>query len=151
MLLTKCLKLKKILRIEPNIIVSESFLSQAEKTLSKVQDAINEEDCLWASVKIYYAAYYALTAFLWRLGIRSENHDCAIKITTFIVEDAEIEHILEKLKAARIDNQYYLKISDKDALEMNHNPAKLIYAKFYNLISNFDNKIYEKRINKLLA
>ncbi|MBS3173688.1 HEPN domain-containing protein [Candidatus Woesearchaeota archaeon] len=141
--------LTKILRIKPNIIISESFLNQAEITLSKIQRSIEEGDYLWASVKIYYSAYYSLTAFLWRVGLKSENHDCAIKITAYVLNDTEIEKTLDNLKSSRIDNQYYLKISDASVLKENYEAAKLLYAKFYNLLHNSNNNKFTQKIDNL--
>jgi uncharacterized protein (UPF0332 family) len=145
--LKDCLRKKRIKRINPNNDISRSYLEQAERTLSKIKDSIIEKDYLWASVKTYYAAYYALSAFLWKMGVISDNHDCSIKLVAFILDDELLMEYLNTLKKSRIDNQYYLKISDENTLLNNYELAKRIYIEFYNLC-NSDNKSIEHYVKK---
>jgi uncharacterized protein (UPF0332 family) len=147
-----CFKLKKGLKqIDPNKNVSDSYLIEAEKTLSKVKQHIEEEDYLWASVRIYYSAYYSLYSFLQRIGIKSENHDCSIDLAKKILEEEFIKGI-DEFKKERIDSQYYLKIGKKEVLLSNYEKAKIFYLSFKEIINSLtEQKIlyYQKIIKDL--
>ena len=150
MLIKHCLKFQRIKQVVPNIDISKSYLEQAEKTLRKILQALDEQDFLWASVKIYYAAYYSLCAFLRRIGLDSDIHDCSIRVAAKILEDNDMEITMNILKQSRIDNQYYLKISDKKTLLDNYDAAKSLYIKFYNLC-NEPLENYVQKVNALFG
>ncbi len=128
--------------IAPNLIVSNSYLSQAEKTLSKIKELILEEDFVWASARIYYCAYYLVNSFLQKIGVKSENHDCSIELIKYLFKE---DFDLELFKKNRIDSQYYFKFRQKkDLLEL-YSKVQLFYLDFKEKIEGFG----EKEINEV--
>jgi len=125
-----CFQVKHGLKlIEPNLNVSNSYLIQSEKTLSKVKRLIDEEDYLWASVRIYYCAYYCIYSFLQKVGIKSENHDCSIELIKFLLNEEFVKDI-DIFRASRIDSQYYLILGQKEKLLENYQKVKEFYLNF---------------------
>lgn len=152
--LNKCLDMNTGLKIiTPDENIVKSYLEQAENTLKRAKKLIEEQDFLWASVTTYYAAYYSLYAFLQKLGIKSENHDCSIALIEYLLNEKELVENLFSLKESRKDGQYYLKFTNKDELIKNHEKAKLIFIEFYNLckLEDANLKKYKIKLKKLFA
>lgn len=139
--------------IKPDQDISKNYLKQAETTLQRAEQLIKENDFLWASVTTYYAAYYSIYAFLAKLGIKSENHDCSIELINYLLNESILIKNIFSLKQARKDGQYYLKFSDKKELINNLQIAKIIYIKFYNLcdLNNSELNKYRIKINKYFS
>lgn len=135
-------------KVEPNKEISLSYLAEAEKTLSKIKRCIDEDDFLWASVRIYYCAYYSLYAFLQRIGIKSENHDCSIELVNKLVEK-NIKERMASFKKCRIDAQYYLKIGQKENLLKFYLDAKNFYLEFKDLIENLTENEIKNCLGKI--
>jgi uncharacterized protein (UPF0332 family) len=104
--LSWCLKQKRgvsLIEIKPHL--KESYLKDAEKSL---------EVCLnlkgkWKLITGYYACYNALYSILMACGIKSEIHDCSIKLMDLFGFSKQDIEFLENLKEDRIKVQYYLK------------------------------------------
>lgn len=144
-----CFNLKKGLKIvEPNKNLSESYFKFSEDTLSKVKRLINEEDYLWASVRIYYCAYYCVYGFLQRIGVKSENHDCSIELIKVLLEENEVKDI-DSFKDSRIESQYYLKSGKKEVLIKNYDLVKKFYLKFKEKVSLLNEKEVQGYRNKI--
>jgi uncharacterized protein (UPF0332 family) len=142
--LRKCFKIKKGLKETiPDKKLAISYLETAKATLSKVVKLINNEDYLWASIRLYYAAYYSFYAFLVRIGIKSENHECSIQFVLKTIKNKELEKI-NILKSSRIDSQYFLKNVSKFNIMKNYKTTKIILLFFISLIND------EKEINEYL-
>lgn len=141
-----CFKTKKGLKIDkPNKNISESYLEQAENTLSKIKELVGEGDFLWASVRIYYCAYYSLYSFLRRIGVKSENHDCSIELIKKLLGD-EFGEKIENFKKSRIDSQYYLKTQKKEDLLKNYKSVKNFYLELREKTKNLsEDEIEEYR------
>ncbi len=145
-----CFRIKNgLTQVEPNDDLSDSYIAQAEKALAKVNELLAEDDFVWASVRIYYSAYYSLYSFLQKIGIRSENHDCSISLGKYLIKDDFIEDI-DDFKSNRIDSQYYLKIGKKEALEQLYKKAKVFYLKFKEIISETEVGKYRKIIDGMI-
>ncbi len=123
--------------------LSVSYLNQAEKTLSKISQLIEEGDYLWASVRIYYCAYYSLYAFLCKIGIKSENQECSIKLAKYLLKKDFIEDI-DDFKQNRVDAQYYLKVGQKQKQFDSYFNVKLFFLKFKKLIDNLTDEQIKK-------
>ena len=144
-----CFKVKAGLKkIEPNKEIALSYLEEAEKSLSKIKRCIDEKDYLWASVRIYYCAYYSLYGFLQMVGFKSENHDCSIELADKLI-GKNIKEKMESFKKCRIDAQYYLKVGQKENLSKIYLEVKDFYLEFKNLVSNLTDDEITKITNKL--
>jgi len=142
-----CFKIKNGLKfVEPSEIISKSYLEQSEKTLSKIKELIEEEDFVWASARIYYSAYYLILSFLYRVGVKSENHDCSIKLVEFLL-NKKLD--LKLFKENRVDSQYYFKFKErKDLLDL-YSKIKLFYLEFKKIILSLNEKEIEDCIKKI--
>lgn len=99
--------------IAPNDNLAEEYYGNAEETL-KVLNLIKDSGSnMWLATNKYYAEYLAAYALLMKIGIKSEIHECTIRIIRLLEEEKVImfnfSGILEEDKELRIDNQYYLK------------------------------------------
>ena len=91
--------------IESKVHLSESYLEEAHDSF----EAFLKNDGKWKIITGYYACYNALYSILMKCGIKSEIHDCSIKLMElFSFTEAEVE-FMGSLKKKRIDVQYYLK------------------------------------------
>ncbi len=147
-----CFSIRKGLKVvEPNEEIALSYLGEAEKTLSKIKDLIEENDFVWASVRIYYCAYYSLYSFLQRIGVKSENHDCSIELVKELLNKGFIGEIVS-FKKGRIDSQYYLKTGQKEKLSGFYLKVKNFYLDFREIVESLtdeDIKDFRDKIDKL--
>src|SRR3989344_3640985 len=149
--LSWCFKLKDGLKIvEPNEILSKSYLEQAKSSLLRAEKDLNDKDFLWATVAIYYAEYYALYSFLQRIGVKCENHACSILATSVLLGEDKTRTInLHKDK--RIDAQYYMKVDQEIKIRAMLQEAKIFISSFDELVSNLSEnniKSYRDKISK---
>jgi len=147
--LTWCFKLKDGLKIvEPNEILSKSYLEQAKSSLLRAEKDLNDKDFLWSTVAIYYSEYYALYSFLQKIGIKCENHACSILTVTLLLGEGKTITINQH-KDKRLDAQYYMKIDQEDKIKEMLKNAKLFVSQFDELVSNLTEKEikdYRKRL-----
>lgn len=101
---------QETLKIEPpNDTVSASYLQKSSRSLQSAKiltRAGNLEDAIALS---YYAMYHALTALLFKAGVRCENHGGAIMLLRLLFDMDNT--LIAKAKAERIDRQYYVDFS----------------------------------------
>ena len=139
-----CLKLSDGLKItEPNENLSKSYLLEAKSSVERAEKNFKDGDLLWATVVIYYAEYYALYAFLQKIGLKCENHFCSILAATKILGEEKTK-IINEHKNKRIDAQYYMRISKEAEVKQMLADAKIFISDFHELISNTT----EKEINQ---
>ena len=89
------------------------ILENAEESL-RVLGSIRESGSnMWLATTKYYIEYFSVYAFLMRVGIKCEIHDCTIEFVRHLEKAGfmgkGISKILGQDKDLRIDNQYYLK------------------------------------------
>ena len=98
--------------ISPNLDLCKEYMDSAEETLSLLKD-VQTKSKMWAATTKYYCEYFAVYSLMMKLGIKSEIHDCTIKLSKFLEEEGLLPKgtydLLEYDKQLRIDNQYYLK------------------------------------------
>lgn len=147
-----CFKLKDGLKIvEPNGRLSKSYLDQAKSSLLRAKKDFDDKDFLWATVAIYYAEYYALYSFLQKIGIKCENHACAILAVTCILGEDKTK-IINQHKNKRIDAQYYMKVDQENKIQIMFTEAQNFISVFDEIVSNlYDKEIkeYRNKINLL--
>ncbi len=133
-----CFSIKRGLKkVDPSREIALSYLTEAEKSLSRIKRCVDEEDFVWASVRIYYCAYYSLYSFLQRIGIKSENHDCSIEFADKLIKK-NVKERMEFFKKCRIDAQYYLKVGQREKLLKFYLEVKDFYLEFKNLVENLE-------------
>ena len=103
------IKLKKegkLKIIEPNSNVKDSYIEKSRNSL-KSAEILLEKKLIENSVPMaYYSMYNMLTALLYYLGIKCENHSASIIILKelFGIDNSKIEFA----KTERVDKQYYI-------------------------------------------
>ena len=106
--LNKLKRKKIILLVEPSREIASSYLNKSGSSL-KAAKLLLKEDLLEESVSmIYYATYYCLLAFLFKCGIKSENHTASILLLKIALKEPKLSEMLLEIKKERIDKQYYV-------------------------------------------
>lgn len=143
-----CLKKENSIKlIEPNLRIGLKYLKQAENDLIDLEKV----SLRWQNIISYYSCYNIIQAILFKIGIKSEIHECSIEFLKFFdYFNKEDIFLIEKLKKNRIDSQYYLKEIDLTNKIQVFN--FIIKAKifFYELNSNEINAI-RKKIQSLIC
>lgn len=121
--------------IEPEELLAKSYLNEAKSSLRRAEKDFNDGDLLWATVVVYYAEYYALYAFLQRIGIKCENHFCSILAVEKILGKDKL-NLISSHKDNRIDAQYYMRTGKQEQVSTNLKEAKIFVAEFDTLVSN---------------
>jgi len=91
--------------VEKSSHLSDSYLKDAYGSF----DACLKIEGKWKVITGYYACYNAVYSILMKCGIKSEIHNCTIRLMEFFKFSKEEIKFLEKLKIERINAQYYLK------------------------------------------
>lgn len=139
-----CFGIKDGLKIsEPNDGLAKSYLQEARSSLERAEKNFVDGDLLWTTVVIYYAEYYALYAFLQKIGFKCENHFCSILAATALLGENKTKTINEH-KNKRIDAQYYMRVGKKEQVGQMLREAKIFVAEFDELVSG----LKENEINK---
>ena len=98
--------------VEPNENLAKEYLKNAEETFESLKYSLKDSN-LWKATKKYYCEYFLICAFLIRVGIKCEIHDCTIELIKILEREGILPEgaylKLRKDKELRIDNQYYLK------------------------------------------
>jgi len=105
---------------------------------------------LWSTVVIYYAEYYALYAFLQRIGVKCENHFCSILAVEFLLGDDKTE-VINRHKDKRIDAQYYMRVDKEEEVSRMLKEAKIFVSMFDEIVSNLSEEeieVYRIKLKK---
>jgi uncharacterized protein (UPF0332 family) len=107
--LTRLHKEGKLQLVSPSEAMKDSYLAKSESNL--ISAKILLDNCrLEESVSLaYYSMYNMLTALLFQVGIKCENHTAAIMLlnSVFGLENKDISFARKE----RIDKQYYIDFS----------------------------------------
>ncbi len=93
--------------------IAEDYLKNAEESLRVLQKIVDNGSRIWIATMKYYIEYFCISAVLYRIGIRSKIHDCAIEAVEFLQNEGlfqeDVAGRLRRSKELRIENQYNLK------------------------------------------
>ncbi|MAG01840.1 DNA-binding protein [Candidatus Pacearchaeota archaeon] len=139
----------KLKIVEPSEEIKNSYIEKSESNLSSSKILL-DNDKLEESIGLtYYSMYHILTALLFKVGIKCENHYASIILLKklFDIDNSDIENA----KKERIDKQYYtdfniVKLDVVNAIES----AEIFNSKIFDFISritNLDIENYRKRFN----
>lgn len=145
-----CFGLRDGLRIaEPSERLARAYLGEAVSSLKRAEKDLADGDLLWASVVAYYADYYALYAFLRRIGVTCENHACSILAATWLLGKGQTS-LIQQHKERRIDAQYHMRLGrERDVREMLAE-AKVFVAAFSRLVDDIgddDIAVFRKQLS----
>ena len=136
---------KGIKLIQPNENLCKEYIQTAEETLDVLRIIKNKSN-VWLATTKYYCEYFAIYALLMKIGVKSEIHECTIKLSELLEKERIIPEgyssILLRDKQLRIDNQYYLK--NKEVV-INYSQIVQYVLKIKDII----NKLSSDEINKM--
>lgn len=104
--LAKLYAQKKIQIVESSIEIKESYLIKSESNLISAKILLKNNKLEESVSLAYYSMYHSITALLFRVGIKCENHSAAIILLKklFDIDNTDIS----LAKAERVDKQYYV-------------------------------------------
>lgn len=150
--LNKLKKDKKLELVEPSEIIRDSYILKSYSNLISSKILLESNQLEEAVALTYYSMYHMLTALLFRVGIKCENHGGSIILLKelFEIDDSDISFA----KSERLDKQYYTgfhitKQEVIDAIKI----AELFNSKMLDLISRVNNKdvlMYREKFKKLV-
>jgi uncharacterized protein (UPF0332 family) len=111
--LSWCFKQKNGIRIvEPNDDLAKAYMKKAISALNTMTAALKIRETDWIAATAYYARYFALYSLFMKIGVKSEIHDCTIRIGRYLSENGVLSKSLiddlERAKQTRVDLQYYV-------------------------------------------
>ncbi len=97
----------KLEMVEPSYEMKESYLGMAQECLTSAK--FLQENKLYKNsiATAYYTMYNALTALLFKVGIKCEIHNGSIAIFRTFFKEPELLKIIVFGKEERRDKQYY--------------------------------------------
>ena len=98
--------------MEPNEDLAKAYMKKAISALNTMTAALKIRETDWIAATAYYARYFALYSLLMKIGVKSEIHDCTIRMGRYLSENGILNKNLiediEKAKQTRVDMQYYV-------------------------------------------
>ena len=155
--LNKLKKQGKLGLVEPSEQVRDSYLRKAEDCLKSAK-LLHDNNLYENSVSAsYYAMYDTLTALLFKIGIKCENHTGSIILLNKLFNKKELYDVILFAKKERIDKQYYVgskddyKITENSSVDMLKMSEDFLLnlVLFINNIKNNDIDIYRNKFKGL--
>jgi uncharacterized protein (UPF0332 family) len=143
----------KLELLEPSEEMKDSYIFKSESNLVSAKILLNSNRLEESVGLAYYSMYHLLTALLFKVGIKSENHSASIILLKelFDLENKEISDA----KTERIDKQYYVNfVITKSEVEDTIRKAEIFNGKLIDFISKLNNEdieIYRKGFLELFA
>jgi len=142
----------KLQTAAPSEPIRDSYMAKSDSNLVSAKILLNNGRLEESVSLAYYSMYHMLTALLFRVGIKCENHAAAIILlkTVFGIDNGDISFA----KDERIDKQYYadFHIAKEDVAEAIV-AAEEFDKKLLDFISRLDNKQmgeYRKKFQALI-
>jgi len=106
--LNKLKKEGKLMLVEPSEEICNSYLDKADNCLKSAK-LLLQNNLYENSVSMsYYVMYNSLTALLFRIGIKCENHAGSILVFKKLFGRIDLFKTISFAKEERIDKQYYV-------------------------------------------
>jgi uncharacterized protein (UPF0332 family) len=123
--LTSLKKEGKLELVEPSEEICTSYLEKAESSRKSAEVLLPHKLYENSVSSSYYAMYNALTALLYKTGVKCENHSAAIILLRNLFVQEELYKSISKAKEERIDKQYYVS-SKKTEEETKESAEKML-------------------------
>jgi len=109
--LSKLRKEGKLELVAPSEEICSSYLDKADNCLKSARILLRN-DLFENSVSMsYYTMYNALTALLFKIGVKCENHSGSIMLLRRLFKRTDLYKTMSYAKRERIDKQYYLDLT----------------------------------------
>jgi len=137
--LIKLKKERKLELVEPSEEIKESYIRKSESNLASAKILLDNDKLEESTGLAYYSMYHLLSALLFRVGIKSENHSASIILLKeiFSLDNKEISDA----KTERIDKQYYVDFAiSKEDVKDTIRKAENFNSKLIDFISKINNE-----------
>jgi uncharacterized protein (UPF0332 family) len=133
----------KLELVSPSDEMKQSYILKSESNLVSAKILLDNNRLEESVSLVYYSMYHLVTALLFKVGIKSENHTVSIIL---LKEIFGIDNkYIQEAKKERIDKQYYVDFTiTKDEVIDSLKKAEI----FNNKIIDFISKINNEDINK---
>lgn len=133
----------KLKLAEPSDNVKESYIGKSRSSLKSAKILFSSGQIEDAVPMAYYSMYNMLTALLYKIGIRCENHSGAIMILSelFGIDGSSIKFA----KTERVDKQYY--VDYKTSEEQTANLIELA-EDFNSMVYDFIDRVTSEKISE---
>ena len=98
----------KLELVEPSDNVCKSYLEKAERCLQSAKILLDNRLYENSVSMSYYTMYNSLTAMLFKVGIKCENHSASMILLKNLFGNVGMFKIISFAKEERIDKQYYV-------------------------------------------
>jgi len=142
----------KLQLVEPSEEIKQSYLGKSESNLISAKILLNNNRLEESVGLAYYSMYHLLTALLFKVGIKSENHSASIILLKelFNLNNKDIS----EAKTERIDKQYYVDFKiTKEEVQNTIRIAELFNSAIFDFISKINNeqiKHYREKFKELI-
>ena len=150
--LAKLAEENKLKIIEPNDNMKESYIQKASHSLNSSSILLSNNEVENAVPLAYYSMYNMLTALLYKIGIKCENHSASIILlkNLFKLDNSKITFA----KKERLDKQCYVDFElEKEDVEKLIESAKEFNSILYDFIEKLtseDIAKYREKLNNLI-
>jgi len=137
--LDKLKKEGKLELVEPSEEIKKSYIEKSESNLVSAKILFDNGKLEESVALTYYSMYHALTALLFRIGVKSENHSASIILLKrlFEIDNSDIE----SAKKERVDKQYYVDFEiTKEQVKEAIKQAEKFNGKMIDFISRLTNE-----------
>ena len=132
----------KLKLVEPSEELKEAYFRKSESHLASAKLLLDHGRLEEAVSMAYYSMYHALTALLFRVGIKCENHAAAITLLkkVFNIDNSDIS----MARRERVDKQYYIDfhITEEEVRELIQ-----IAERFNSKILDFAERLTNEKIS----
>jgi len=115
----------KLYLAEPSEEICTSYLEKAESSRKSAEVLLPHKLYENSVSSSYYAMYNALTALLYKTGVKCENHSASIILLRNLFGQEELYKSISNAKEERIDKQYYVS-SQKTEEETKESAEKML-------------------------
>jgi len=103
---------EKLILVEPSEEISKSYLIKSDKCFKVAKLAYEAGIYENAVSEGYYSIYNIVMALFFKCGIKCENHSASVILIRNLFKLEEFYLIFSEFKKDRIDNQYYIPITE---------------------------------------
>ncbi|MBS3108443.1 HEPN domain-containing protein [Candidatus Woesearchaeota archaeon] len=138
--------------VKPSDEISQSYIMKSESNLISAKILLANERLEESVGLAYYSMYHSLTALLFKIGIKSENHNASIILLKELVGLSNNDIL--NAKKERVDKQYYVNFMiTKEAVNDTIKQAERFNSHIVDFISKINNEdinTYRKKFIKLI-
>src|SRR3989338_1293057 len=137
--LIKLKRERKLQLVESSEEIKQSYLDKSGSNLISAKILLNSNRLEESVGLAYYSMYHLLTALLFKVGIKSENHSASIILLKelFHLDNQDIS----EAKTERIDKQYYVNFKiTQEEVKNTIRKAELFNGRIIDFISKMNNE-----------